>query len=249
MGLRGRGARPQRRHRRGLRAPRSWSSTPASCSAAAARTRSTRSSSSSAPCASGSRARAAACRSASRSWAASATSAPLDDVIAISARLGWVRPVLDFAHMHATSDGAFTDVDPFAAALEAVDEVLEPGCPVPHPLLGHPVRQPQRDEAPALRRGHAPRRAAARGARALRAPRDRDQRVAGRGQRPGDPGRAQRALAGPEHDVLPPDRNVFRPGQRPYRIGSWTERPAAAIISRATSLLVARRAPRGPRGP
>jgi deoxyribonuclease IV len=52
-----------------------------------------------------------------------------DDVIAISARLGWVRPVLDFAHMHATSDGAFTDVDPFAAALEAVDDVLEPGAP------------------------------------------------------------------------------------------------------------------------
>src|SRR6187397_2994060 len=52
-----------------------------------------------------------------------------DDVIAISARLGWGRPVLDFAHMHATSDGAFTDVDPFAAALEAVDDVLEPGAP------------------------------------------------------------------------------------------------------------------------
>jgi deoxyribonuclease-4 len=53
----------------------------------------------------------------------------LEDVIAISARLGWVRPVVDFAHMHATSDGAFTGVDAFAAALEAVDEVLEPGAP------------------------------------------------------------------------------------------------------------------------
>ncbi len=31
-----------------------------------------------------------------------------DDVVEISRRLGWVRPVLDFAHMHATSDGAFT---------------------------------------------------------------------------------------------------------------------------------------------
>jgi deoxyribonuclease-4 len=50
----------------------------------------------------------------------------LDDVIAIAGRSGWVRPVLDFAHMHATSDGAFTDVEPFAAALEAADEVLEP---------------------------------------------------------------------------------------------------------------------------
>ena len=53
----------------------------------------------------------------------------LDDVLEISRRLGWVRPVLDFAHMHATSDGAFTDVEPFAAALEAADDVLEPGAP------------------------------------------------------------------------------------------------------------------------
>jgi len=53
----------------------------------------------------------------------------LDDVIEISGRLGWVRPVLDFAHMHATSDGAFTEVEPFAEALEAADEVLEPGAP------------------------------------------------------------------------------------------------------------------------
>ncbi len=53
----------------------------------------------------------------------------LDDVVEISRRCGWVRPVLDFAHMHATSDGAFTDVEPFTAALEAADEVLEPGAP------------------------------------------------------------------------------------------------------------------------
>ena len=53
----------------------------------------------------------------------------LDDVLEISRRLGWVCPVLDFAHMHATSDGAFTDVEPFAAALEGADQVLEPGAP------------------------------------------------------------------------------------------------------------------------
>ena len=53
----------------------------------------------------------------------------LDDVLAIAGRSGWVRPVLDFAHMHATSDGAFTEVEPFAAALEAADAVLEPGAP------------------------------------------------------------------------------------------------------------------------
>jgi deoxyribonuclease-4 len=53
----------------------------------------------------------------------------LDDVITIASRLGWVRPVLDFAHMHATSDGAFIGVDPFASALEAADGVLEAGAP------------------------------------------------------------------------------------------------------------------------
>jgi deoxyribonuclease-4 len=52
-----------------------------------------------------------------------------EDVVEISRRLGWVRPVLDFAHMHATSDGAFLSVEPFAEALGAVDEVLEPGAP------------------------------------------------------------------------------------------------------------------------
>jgi deoxyribonuclease-4 len=52
-----------------------------------------------------------------------------DDVVEISRRCGWVRPVLDFAHMHATSDGAFTSVEPFAEALEAADEVLAPGAP------------------------------------------------------------------------------------------------------------------------
>jgi deoxyribonuclease-4 len=52
-----------------------------------------------------------------------------DDVVEISRRLGWVRPVLDFAHMHATSDGALTTVEPFAKALAKVDAVLEPGAP------------------------------------------------------------------------------------------------------------------------
>ena len=53
----------------------------------------------------------------------------LDDVLEISRRTGWVRPVLDFAHMHATSDGAFLDVEPFASALATVDEVLPPEAP------------------------------------------------------------------------------------------------------------------------
>jgi deoxyribonuclease-4 len=53
----------------------------------------------------------------------------IDDVLAIASRLDWVRPVLDFAHMHATSDGAFTDVDAFAEVLSRADAVLEPGAP------------------------------------------------------------------------------------------------------------------------
>jgi deoxyribonuclease-4 len=53
----------------------------------------------------------------------------VEDVVAIAAQVDFVRPVLDFAHMHATSDGAFTDADAFAAALAAADAVLEPGAP------------------------------------------------------------------------------------------------------------------------
>jgi deoxyribonuclease IV len=52
-----------------------------------------------------------------------------DDIFAIAERTGWIRPVIDFAHLHATSDGAFTDVEAFAAVLEAADELLEPGAP------------------------------------------------------------------------------------------------------------------------
>jgi deoxyribonuclease-4 len=52
----------------------------------------------------------------------------IEDVLAISAQVDFVRPVLDFAHMHATSDGAFLDADAFAAALAAADAVLEPGA-------------------------------------------------------------------------------------------------------------------------
>ena len=53
-----------------------------------------------------------------------------EDVVEISRRSGgWVRPVLDFGHMHATSDGAFLTEEPFVEALEAADAVLEPGAP------------------------------------------------------------------------------------------------------------------------
>jgi deoxyribonuclease-4 len=53
----------------------------------------------------------------------------VEDVLAIAAAVDFVRPVLDFAHMHATTDGAYTDVDPFASVLAAADAVLEPGAP------------------------------------------------------------------------------------------------------------------------
>ncbi len=52
-----------------------------------------------------------------------------EDVFFIAAQLPWVRPVLDFAHMHATSDGAFTELEPFALALESADAALPPGVP------------------------------------------------------------------------------------------------------------------------
>ena len=53
----------------------------------------------------------------------------VDDVVEISGRTGWVRPVLDFAHMHATSDGTFLEPDAFSEALAAVEAVLEPRAP------------------------------------------------------------------------------------------------------------------------
>ncbi len=53
----------------------------------------------------------------------------IDDVIEVASRVSWVRPVIDFAHMHATSDGAFTDVEAFAAVLEPADAVLGPDEP------------------------------------------------------------------------------------------------------------------------
>jgi deoxyribonuclease IV len=52
-----------------------------------------------------------------------------DDVFAISKRCGWVRPVLDFAHLHAVTDGGFTEAKRFFEILAGADHVLEPGAP------------------------------------------------------------------------------------------------------------------------
>ena len=53
----------------------------------------------------------------------------LDDVCEIASRVDFVQPVLDFAHMHATSDGAYLEADAFADALAKADAVMEPDQP------------------------------------------------------------------------------------------------------------------------
>src|SRR3954471_20097480 len=52
-----------------------------------------------------------------------------EDVFAIAERTSWVRPVLDFAHLHAVTDGGFTVTPAFVAILAGADRVLEPGEP------------------------------------------------------------------------------------------------------------------------
>jgi deoxyribonuclease-4 len=51
------------------------------------------------------------------------------DVFWLAARLDWVRPVLDFAHLHAVTDGRFLDVEAFADVLQQADAVIDPGAP------------------------------------------------------------------------------------------------------------------------
>ena len=52
-----------------------------------------------------------------------------EDIFAVAAQLDWVRPVIDFAHLHVVTDGAFTDTETFAGVLGAADAILEPGAP------------------------------------------------------------------------------------------------------------------------
>ena len=52
-----------------------------------------------------------------------------EDVLEISGRLGWVRPVLDFAHLHAVTDGGFTETAAFSDVLERADALMEPDAP------------------------------------------------------------------------------------------------------------------------
>jgi deoxyribonuclease-4 len=53
----------------------------------------------------------------------------LEDVLAIASRLPWVRPVIDFAHLHAVTDGGYVDDEAFGRTLAAADAVMEPGVP------------------------------------------------------------------------------------------------------------------------
>lgn len=53
----------------------------------------------------------------------------LEDVLAIASRVPWVRPVVDFAHLHAVTGGGYTRAEAFAAALTATDSVMEAGTP------------------------------------------------------------------------------------------------------------------------
>jgi deoxyribonuclease IV len=52
-----------------------------------------------------------------------------EDVFLVSEQLPWVRPVLDFAHLHAVSDGGFVTADVFASVLAGADRVMPPGAP------------------------------------------------------------------------------------------------------------------------
>lgn len=52
-----------------------------------------------------------------------------EDVFWLAARFEWVRPVIDFAHLHAVTDGGFTEVVAFADVLGRADAVLERDAP------------------------------------------------------------------------------------------------------------------------
>jgi deoxyribonuclease-4 len=52
-----------------------------------------------------------------------------EDVFWLAASFEWVRPVIDFAHLHAVTDGAFVAEEAFADILAAADELLEAETP------------------------------------------------------------------------------------------------------------------------
>jgi deoxyribonuclease-4 len=52
-----------------------------------------------------------------------------EDVVEIASRLPWVRPVIDFAHLHAVTDGGYLEAATFAETLAAADAVLDRAAP------------------------------------------------------------------------------------------------------------------------
>ena len=52
-----------------------------------------------------------------------------EDVFWLCEQLAWVQPVLDFAHLHAVTDGAFLEAAPFAEALSRAHGLLSPDAP------------------------------------------------------------------------------------------------------------------------
>ncbi len=53
----------------------------------------------------------------------------VDDILWLAERFDWVRPVIDFAHLHAVTDGALVSAADFAAVLRRTDAMLPPGAP------------------------------------------------------------------------------------------------------------------------
>ncbi len=52
-----------------------------------------------------------------------------EDVFWLAEQFDWVRPVIDFAHLHAVTDGGLTDVAAFAEFLERADALLPREAP------------------------------------------------------------------------------------------------------------------------
>ena len=108
----------------------------------------------------------------------------LEDVLSICS-LDWVRPMLDFAHLHAVSDGGYTEAEPsFREALAAADSTIEAGAPFTS--TSRTSTSANRNEVPPLAR-NASRRSARRGPCGVRAAGHGHRRVARRGVEPGDP--------------------------------------------------------------
>jgi deoxyribonuclease-4 len=53
----------------------------------------------------------------------------VEDVLEICSGVPWVRPVVDFAHLHAVTGGGFRDAAAFVRVLAAVEAVMESAVP------------------------------------------------------------------------------------------------------------------------